>query len=96
MKSGWSNKTSSLKDRSFVDYEAHIAQTFDRTPLERVNKEANIWPPPLVYGITPGPTSGDEMSVTTVKQPIPKKAQSPLDTWVYNRNTGRSSYKSNT
>ena len=71
------NKTSPLKERSFVDYEAHIAQTFDKTPLERVNKEANVWPPPLVYGITTGGSSGDEMSVTKVKQPIPKKAQSP-------------------
>ena len=39
-------RPSPLKDRSFVDYEANIAQIFDKAPLERVNKEANIWPPP--------------------------------------------------
>ena len=77
MKSGKSMRPPPLKERSFVDYEANIAQIFDKTPLERVNKEANIWPPPLVYVITPIGSSGDEMSVTKVKQPIPKKAQSP-------------------
>ena len=71
------NETSPLKERSFADYEANIGQIFDKTPLDRVNKEANIWPLPLVYGITPNGSSGDEMSVTEVKQPIPKKAQSP-------------------
>ena len=72
------NETSPIKDRTFIDYEATMSKTFDRKPLDKVDREAQLWPPPMVYGITPNGSPKEGVDAETIKlHPSRKKPQTP-------------------